>query len=627
MPELGRFAAKITLQVLFPFTPRDSMEYGRVSCSALTIRLDLGNMLTSHIITAKWAWQEYPIPSAHKGPEGEAAKRWGKPKRHHMKQVTTINGRELRDMLTTATSWLEKSASDIDALNVFPVPDGDTGTNMLLTMRSSIDEAGQVADSSASAVAQAVARGALMGARGNSGVILSQIWKGLAEGLTDKRDLGGVELAEAVQQASVTAYKGISNPVEGTILTVIREAAEAGMARAAKKDADLVAVLESIVNAASESVANTPTLLPALKAAGVVDAGGQGLYTILEGALRHLRGETEQMQFRKPLMIASSIPQPVRASTLSPTEEVPFGYCTEFLLRGSGFDPDKIRARLKKGGESLIVVGDEKATRVHIHTLDPGKVLQYATSLGTVHQVSIRNMDEQHQDYLEMQKDRAPTLDVATIAVVAGDGLAEVFTSLGATSIVPGGQTMNPSTKELLQAVKSVKSDKVILLPNNKNIIPTASQLQSLTDKTVEVVPTETIPQGVAALLAFDFEADFQTNARLMKEALANVRTIEITKAVRNARLSGLNIKKKQTIGLLDGDLLVAGGTPLEIIAKAMAKISVKNAQVATVYYGADSQQTEAEEVSAGIREKYPKLQVEVIRGGQPHYNYIVSIE
>jgi uncharacterized protein len=544
-----------------------------------------------------------------------------------MKQLDTLSGRELKEMLATATGWLEKNASDIDALNVFPVPDGDTGTNMLLTMRSSVEEANQSADSTASSVAQAIARGALMGARGNSGVILSQIWRGLAEGLKEKRDFDGAGLAEAMLQAAETAYKGINNPVEGTILTVVREAAEAGRKQAESSENDLISVMESIVSAASETVANTPEMLPVLKENGVVDAGGQGLYTILEGALRYLRGETEQMQFRKPLMIASSVPLHARNSRIAPVEEKPFGYCTEFLLKGSGFDTDKIKAKLKKEGESLIVVGDDNATRVHIHTEDPGKIIHYATTLGTVHQVSIRNMDEQHQDYLEMQKDRAPSVDIATIAVVAGDGLSDVFTSLGTTAIVPGGQTMNPSTKELLQAVKAVASDKVILLPNNKNIILTAQQLQSLTDKQVEIIPTETIPQGVAALLAFDYEADFQTNASLMKEATAAVKTIEITRAVRSAHLNGLNIKKKQAIGLLDGDLLVTGKNPIDIMMKMLAKMDLKKSEIVTVYYGADTELEETEQLSTTIREKYPVLQVEIIRGGQPYYNYIVSIE
>ena len=544
-----------------------------------------------------------------------------------MRQVEAINGQELREMFATATSWLEKSASDIDALNVFPVPDGDTGTNMLLTMRSSVEEAYRATDTSASAIAQALARGALMGARGNSGVILSQIWRGLAQGLTEKSSFTGSDLADALQQASIMAYKGISNPVEGTILTVVREASLASQAQAANDDNDLISVMEAIVNAANDSVANTPTLLPVLREAGVVDAGGQGLYTILEGALRYLRGETEQMQFRKPQMIASNIPQPVRLPQMVAADEVPYGYCTEFLLKGEELGPDGITTRLKKKGQSLIVVGDDSTVRVHIHTLDPGNVIRYATSLGTVHQVSIRNMDEQHQDFLEMQKERAPTVDIATIAVVSGDGLGDVFTSLGATAIVPGGQTMNPSTKDLLQAVKAVESDKVIILPNNRNVVLTAEQVQSLTEKRIEVVPTRTIPEGVAALLAFDYEADFETNAQLMKEAQSTVKTIEITRAVRSAQLDGLAIKKKQAIGLLDGELLAAGNNTIDILTKMLTKIDLKKNEIITIYYGADTDLDEAEQVSASIREQHPQLQVEVVRGGQPYYNYIVSIE
>jgi len=544
-----------------------------------------------------------------------------------MKQVESINGRELREMVATATSWLEKSSTDIDALNVFPVPDGDTGTNMLLTMRSSVEEASMTGNSSASAVAQAIAKGALMGARGNSGVILSQIWRGIAEGLKDKKTFNGSDLAEALRQASVVAYKGLSNPVEGTILTVVREASEAGRAQVDNGSQDLITVMEAIVDAAGESVANTPTLLPVLRDAGVVDAGGQGLYTILEGALRYLRGEVEQMQFRKPQIIVSTAAPSARLTQVVSEEEEIYGYCTEFLIKGEELSPDKMKTRLKKKGKSLMVVGDETTVRVHIHTLDPGNVIRYATSLGTMHQVSVRNMDEQHEDFLQMQRERAPEVDIATIAVVSGDGLADVFTSLGVTAIVPGGQTMNPSTKDILQAVKAVASDKVIVLPNNKNIVLTAKQVQSLTDKMVEVVPTQTIPQGVAALLAFDYEADFETNVQLMKEAQSTVKTIEITRAIRSAQLDGLKIKKRQAIGLLDGELLAAGSTTIDIVNKILAKLDLKQTEIATIYYGADTKPTEAEQVSANIREHYPQLQVEVVKGGQPYYDYIVSIE
>jgi len=424
----------------------------------------------------------------------------------------------------------------------------------------------------------------------------------------------------------VMAYQGISNPVEGTILTVMREVAEVAQAQASGGETDMVAVMEVAVDAASESVARTPHLLEVLREAGVVDAGGQGLYTILDGALRYLKGETELMRFRKPQIVVSELPatKPVQMVV---DEEIPYGYCTEFLLKGEKLIPDKIKKRLEKKGESLIVVGDKAAVRIHIHTLDPGDVIAYVTGLGTVHQVSIRNMDEQHQDFLEMQKDRTPTADMAIVVVAAGDGLTEVFTSLGASAIVPGGQTMNPSTKDLLHAVESVIPDKVIILPNNKNIVATANQVQSVTSKTIEVVPAETIPQGVAALLAFDYEANLTTNAEIMKKAISAVRTIEITRATRSTKLGGLEIKRKQPIGILDGDLIAVGKDNTEVLNQVLARLDLGKAEVVTVYYGADTEMAEAEQIVSSLREQHPQLQVELVRGGQPHWNYIISIE
>jgi len=544
-----------------------------------------------------------------------------------MKQADAIDGQDLREMFAAATTWLEKSAQDIDALNVFPVPDGDCGTNMLLTMRSSIEEAYRAPDRSASEVAQAMAQGALMGARGNSGVILSQIWRGLAQSLADKESLTGSDLADALQQASMTAYKGISNPVEGTILTVVREASSAAQAQAAGGSDDLISVMEATVNAANESVANTPSLLPVLRECGVVDAGGQGLYTIMEGALRYLRGEVEQMQFRKPQMIASNIPLVAGTPQMVTEEEVPYGYCTEFMLKGEKLNPDRLRVRLDKRGQSLIVVGDETVVRVHIHTLDPGSVIHYATRLGTVHQISIRNMDEQHQDFLRMQQEKLPATDTAIVTVVSGDGLADIFRSLGVAVIVPGGQTMNPSTKDLLNAVESVASDKILILPNNKNIVLTAEQVQSLTAKSVRVVPTETVPQGIAAILAFDYEADFETNTQVMEKAKSAVKSIEITRATRSTNLNGLKIKKKQAIGLLDGALIAAGDSTTGVLNEVLSGLDLGEAEIITIYYGADTRPDEAEQVSVAICEQHPHLNVEVAQGGQPHYHYIVSIE
>jgi len=545
-----------------------------------------------------------------------------------MAEAKAINGKDLRAMFEAATGWLEKSSADIDALNVFPVPDGDTGTNMLLTMRSSIEESYQVANNSASGVALAVARGALIGARGNSGVILSQIWNGVAQGLDEKDEITGADLVVALVLASKTAYNGLSNPVEGTILTVIREAAEAAEKHAAEVSNDLISVMEATVDAARESVANTPTLLPVLKEAGVVDAGGQGLYTLLEGALHYLKGETEQLKLRRPWMVASSIPLTTRVPQMVGTaDEVPYGYCTNFVIKGAELDPEKLRRRLEKKGQSVIVIGDNSAVRVHIHTLDPGEIMHYVNPLGTLHQINIRNMDEQYRDFLEMQKERMPEVDTAVVAVVAGEGLSQVFVSLGTTIIVPGGQTMNPSTKDLLQAVEAVPSEKVIILPNNKNIVLTAQQVPSLTKKKIQVVPTKTIPQGVAALLAFDYEADLETNAVSMYRALSEVKSIEITRAVRATRLGGLDIKKNQAIGFLDGDLVAVADNTEDAFTEALERVEPDKAEVVTIYYGADSDATQAEKAVAAVRERYPQLQVEVVQGGQPHYDYIASVE
>jgi DAK2 domain fusion protein YloV len=544
-----------------------------------------------------------------------------------MTKITSVGGQDLRDMFSAAASWLEKSSADIDALNVFPVPDGDTGTNMMLTMRSTMEEAYRAPDHSAAGVAHAMAKGALMGARGNSGVILSQIWRGLAQGLENKQVFTASDLAEALQKSAQVAYKGVSNPVEGTMLTVMKDAAAAAQAEVDAGNDDIIAVLEATVEAAANSVANTPRLLKVLKDAGVVDAGGQGLYTLFEGALRYLRGETELMRLRKPQIIVSELPYTAPLPSASSVDEVPYGYCTEFLLKGEKLEPETIRKRLERKGESLIVVGDDAAVRIHIHTLTPGNIIQFATKLGTMHQISIRNMDEQHQDFLEMQKERMPTTDTAVIAVASGDGLTDVFGSLGAASVISGGQTMNPSTKDILQAVETTPSDKVIILPNNKNIIATASQVQSLTQKKVDVIHTRTIPQGVAALLAFDYEADFKTNTELMEKATSSVKSIEVTHSVRATKINGLKIKKKQPIGLLDGELIAVGDTNADVINQLLSRLDIKKAEIVTIYYGADAETAEAEQINTDVAARYPNLQIELIKGGQPHYSYIISVE
>jgi DAK2 domain fusion protein YloV len=540
-----------------------------------------------------------------------------------MKLIAQCSGRDLKEMFAAGTAWLEKNAAAIDALNVFPVPDGDTGTNMLLTMQSSTEDAYGAADESASVVAQAMAHGALLGARGNSGVILSQILRGLARGLEGKDSFAGSDLADALQEASAAAYRALSHPVEGTILTVIHDAADA----ASTTDSDnLISIMEATVNAARDSVAKTPTLLPVLREAGVVDAGGQGLYTLLEGILYYLKSGEEEMQYRRPGIIASGLSRAARVLPLAVEEEV-YGYCSEFLLEGERLNPEGIKKKLEGKGKSLIVVGDDYNVRVHIHTLDPGGLIRYATTRGTLHQISIRNMDEQHKKFSEMQKAAVLLADIATVAVVSGDGLSDVFRSLGTTVIVPGGQTMNPSPKQFLQAIEGVKSEKVILLPNNPNIILAARQSQSLTQKRVVVVPTETIPQGVAALLAFNYDADLEANAAAMEGARTAVKTVEVTRAVRATNMGGLRVKKGQAIGLVEGELVAAGDSRQDMVNKLLLEGALVEAEVVTLYYGGNTPSAEAEEIAEGIRQRYPGVDVEVVKGGQPHYDYIISIE
>ncbi|HEX7363845.1 MAG TPA: DAK2 domain-containing protein [Dehalococcoidia bacterium] len=545
-----------------------------------------------------------------------------------MKQIVTCTGQEFKDMFAAGSSWLEKTVPDINAINVFPVPDGDTGTNMFLTMRSVMEEADRVSDNSVASVAKAMAQGALMGARGNSGVILSQFFRGLAKGLDDKETINGSDFAAALAEASRAAYKGLSQPVEGTMLTVIKDASKVAE-EVAKTDGDnLTKVAEAAVNEARDSVSRTPNLLPVLREAGVVDAGGQGIYVLLEGVLRYLEGSAEEMRYRRPQMVAAQTPAAAEASPLAVEREEPYGYCTNFLLQGHKLDPDKIRKRLENKGQSLVVVGDEATIRVHIHTYDPGSIIRFATSLGTLHQLQVQNMDDQHVGFVEMQKDRLPSLEISVVSVAIGSGMKEVFRSLGAAAIVSGGQTMNPSVQELLQAVESVPSQKVILLPNNKNIVLAASQVHSLTTKEVAVIPSRTMPQGIAALIAFNYEGGMEENVQSMNEAIAAVKTVEITRAARATQLQGLKIKNGQFIAIIDDDNLVAAGDDLNVVLfEGINKAGIGSAEVVTVYHGEDIESSQAEQLAAQLRTKYDDKQVEVVSGGQPNYSYVISLE
>lgn len=531
-----------------------------------------------------------------------------------MKAITSCSGRDLIDMFICAAIWLDANVPHINSLNVFPVPDGDTGINMSLTMRSAVAEASQVNGGTASEVIRAISHGALMGARGNSGVILSQILRGFAVPLNGKAELEACDFVAGLEVGSSLAYKAVSHPVEGTILTVIRESAEAAKQVADKND--FKKVVETIVNTARESVEKTPQLLDTLRDAGVVDAGGLGLYVIFEGFQKYLRGDK--------IEAGVAVPEPTGAAGAH-GEEIAYGYCTEFVIEGSNLDVVPIRKHLEKIGESVMVVKQENVVRAHVHTFDPGAALGYAASLGALKQVKVEDMDKQHKDLSDLSK--KPEVDVATVAVVQGDGMHEVFRSIGVTAVVPGGQTMNPSTQDLLEAVQAVPSDKVVILPNNHNVILTAEQVVPLTGKRVAVVPTRTMPQGIAALLALSNAADFAANFLAMKEAASDVITVEVTKAVRDAAYGDLSVKKGQDIALIDNDLVAAGDGMMALMEALVLKIDMSNREVVTIYYGAGVKSREPAAIVKLIRKRYPHLEVESVYGGQPHYRYIVSVE
>jgi DAK2 domain fusion protein YloV len=541
-----------------------------------------------------------------------------------MERKTTLDGYDLKAMFSAGAAWLEKIVPDINALNVYPVPDGDCGTNMLLTLRASLEATGGVVNGDIGPVADAVARGALMGARGNSGVILSQIWRGLAQCLTDKKVVDAGGLAEALQNAADTAYLALSNPVEGTILTIIRDAASAADREASSAGASPVSVLAAAVAAARASVLNTPELLNVLKEAGVVDAGGHGLYTFLEGALLYLQGDTDG---RSPEVLLANYLTPAAEIAAGPRQDNSYGFCTQFMIRGLGLNIANLRTALDGLGESLIVVGDVSDIRVHIHTHDPEKVTKLASTFGNLFDINIRNMDEQHQDFLLMQRGRTSSLPAAVVAVVNGDGLVNVFADLGVAAIVPGGPTMNPSTTDILRTVEDVPSENIILLPNNKNIIPAALLVRQLTKKNLKVIPTKTIPQGISALVSFVPEDDFETNVLKMSEAIDTVRTIEIARATRATRVNNLDIKKGQFIGLFDGELLAAGDRPDDVIFQLLARTDLSLSNIMTIYYGKDASEADANRISDAIDQRYPEVDIGVVKSGQPNYYYIVSVE
>ena len=572
------------------------------------------------------------------------------------RRISVFDGQDLKKAMQAGTAWLEEHREAINALNVFPVPDGDTGSNMLATMQAAMKGIANSEETSAGVIAAKLAHGALLGARGNSGVILSQTLRGLAQGLDKKQVFGAPELANAFQEASRLAYRAVIKPVEGTILTVVRETAAAARVSAERGD-DLVGLVQEVVIAARQAVASTPDLLPVLKQAGVVDSGGQGFCTILEGVWRYIRGEATTYPPDKvagstdstTTLAPSSFPsKPASSSTpTAPTSqkkgrvsiEEEFGYEVVFLLRGEHLDMEAIRQSIiDMGGVSTVVAGDEKMLKVHTHTPTPGKILDYGVNLGSLLDINIENLQEQSLTYAaeseaEHASDTADTAEVeettqvATIAVISGAGFEKVFAGFGVNAIVSGGQTINPSTEELLAAVNSVNAQHVILLPNNSNVILSARQVVNLTEKEVYIVPTETLPQGIAALMSFNFEADFATNCEAMTEASKNVQTAEITTAVRTVQIGGVRVREGDYIGLINGNLTIAGPGKERVIHDTLGRMDIAQYEILTLYYGEDVARQEADETAKRIKAQYSHLEIEVVNGGQPYYAYILSVE
>lgn len=540
-------------------------------------------------------------------------------------QASQWTGRDLRLAMSASARWLEAHIDLVNSLNVYPVPDGDTGTNMNLTVRAALEELAHVSSDSAGAVAQALAHGALMGARGNSGVILSQILRGIARAL-DKRDsLGSVELAQALREGAATAYKGVLRPVEGTMLTVIRESAQAAEVAAAADGSNPVSVLARATEEAERSLARTPSLLPVLREAGVVDAGGQGLVLILQGMLRYLQGRTE----------ADEVPRLSGAVAQIHASAEEYGYDVQFIMHGQALDVSAIRETIASLGDSVLVVGDEQTVKVHVHTEHPGHVLEYGCSLASLDDIVVENMQAQHEAFLgRLERTVAPAAapqsaaGIGIVAVVPGAGLRRVFESLGVSAIVTGGQTMNPSTEELLSAVASLPNEKIIILPNNANVVLTAQQAKSLaTQKDVAIVPTRTIPQGISALLALNYQAGLEDNATAMEEAAQQVQTIEITTAVRSAGLNGMKVAQGDVIGLLNDELCAVGQDCLSVALEILERIHAERTEIITIYFGAGISRSGADVFAQAVKERFPAQDVELIDGGQPHYAYIISVE
>lgn len=538
-----------------------------------------------------------------------------------------LDGKDLAAMFIAAAAALQRSTDAINALNVFPVPDGDTGTNMFLTMQSGIEEMGGLNSPTASDVAATLYSGTFMGARGNSGVILSQFFKGFAQGLDGSVNFGGEDLARACELARENAYMSVANPVEGTILTVIASVAEATR-DAVDEGSDLRTLLQTASDRARETVARTTEMLPVLQEAGVVDAGGQGLAVIIEAMRRSAVGEDageDDFEIQVPKIAPLGR---VSNEFFSAHEGDVYGYCTQFVIEANALDVDDLRVRINGVASSTVVIGDGSRAMVHAHADDPGKLISLGISVGSLNKIKIENMDAQHADlFADRNVETATAQSTSVIAVAWGGGIKNVFRELGAGQMVTGGNTMNPSVRDIMTAIEQAPSDTVFVLPNNKNIVPAAKQAAEQSNKTVRVIESVSIPQGIAALFDFDPEANADENFRNMESARSSVTTCEVTEAVRDVTIDGVEVQRGQFIGLIDGKLRVAGADLHEVLTELVGKAEVEDGSLATLYSGAMLSPSEADAAAEALRNVYDAIEIEVVQGGQPHYQFIISIE
>ncbi|GLY10528.1 DAK2 domain-containing protein [Pseudobacillus badius] len=555
--------------------------------------------------------------------------------------ITSLDGKRFAAMVQAGAAHLSAHADMVDALNVFPVPDGDTGTNMNLSMTSGAKEVQQNATIHFGKTAAALSKGLLMGARGNSGVILSQLFRGFAKSVEQKQEITSKELAQAFEAGVETAYKAVMKPVEGTILTVAKDASKKAVAMA-KKQPDIIAVMEGLVEEAKASLARTPEYLPVLKEVGVVDSGGQGLLLVYEGFLAELKGEklSETAGITPNMEELVSAAHHKNVQGFMDTSAIEFGYCTEFMVRfeedklkQSPFSEDKFRTDLSEYGDSLLVIADEEIAKVHIHSEQPGEVLTYGQRYGSLINMKIENMRQQHSAIVGAPAKEAVAAvpkakrEIGIVTVCMGEGVAKLFESLGACAVIEGGQTMNPSTEDIVKAIEEVNADKVIILPNNKNIIMAAEQAAEVVNMEAIVVPSKTVPQGMSSLLAFNSEASLEENKSAMTAALAHVKTGQITFAVRDTNIDGVEIAKDDFMGIADGKILLTDKNKVTAAKQLLQEMIDEEAEIVTIIYGEDASEKEVEEVARFIEESFEEVEVEIHNGKQPLYSFIFAVE